>query len=194
MKNMWKLATLLTALFIILGIVGCSKQEEDSAMTVDALYEQGYTLDCSSYADQGPWKGYFVKDQNWEQPYLVEIPMTQEEVDEIYASASDEDTQKMICSKSDIKVTDMSDQVPAKDAFDKYIGKSLLDLEDDGYFVTGSVELEDGNVEVECSKTVEYRITLTFNEAVTFEQFDSGSVNHSDLTIKEIKFKGFSLD
>lgn len=192
MKKFLNLFILTLSVLVVFGMVGCSKKEETTEMTIDKLYAEGYCVNMSSLSgDVGTWKAYYVKDGDWSSPYLVEIPMSQDQFNKLFEAETDEDQQKMICSMKDIKITDMKAQVPPKDKIDQYVGKTLSEVEEAGYFVSGSTEGEDGNVLVDCTKEDEYVIKVTFNESITWDEFESGNVDYSTLTVKEATFAGF---
>lgn len=192
MKKWFVMITMALSFLMVLGMAGCDKKEEDTGMTIDKLYAEGYSLNMSSLdGDVGTWKAYYIKDGDWSQSYLVEIPMSQDEFNELFNAETDEEQQKMICSMQDIKITNMKDQLPAEDEINKYVGKTLSEMEEEGYYVSGSTDGEDGNVLVDCTKEDEYVINVAFNEDMTWEQFNEDNVDYSKLTVKEARFAGF---
>lgn len=195
MKKMRTVMTLVLALLLVLSVVGCGKKEEAPEITIDQLYEQGYELNASGLAgDEGTWQAYYVKDGDWQTPYLVEIPMTQDEVSEIFEAETDEDAKAIICGKENITITDKSGDVPAEDTLNEYVGKSLADLEEDGFYEYSASEDEEGNVVVDYAKNGNIVIRLSLSEAMTFDEYYSEDVDHSQLIVETVTFAGFSID
>lgn len=194
MKRMIKLMTIMFSFIMILGMTACGKKEAASGITIKDIYDQGYRLNASSLSgDVGTWKAYYIKDGDWSKPYLVEVTMTQDECSEI-TDADDEKAEELLSAKKDVKITDVSDKVPAQDEIDKYVGKSLKELDDEGYYVCGSTEDEDGNAIVDCTKNGEYQLKIKLNEAITWSDFNEDNVDYSTLTVKEVEFAGFNAD
>lgn len=208
MKKLVTVAALAVSTLMVFSMAGCSVNIETKNtptestetvapkdMTIDGLYDEGYRIQTSSLSDEdGTWKAYYVKDDNWSNPYLVEAPMTQEEVNEIYEAPFEEDAKELLSSKEDLTITNVSDQVPDKKEFDKYVGKKLSDLQAEGYEVSGYTDRDNDNVVVEFSKPGEYGIAVKLNEKMSFDDFGADNVDYSKLTVKDAEFAGFSLE
>lgn len=198
MKKRIILATVALSTLVALGMAGCNKKEETekkttSDITIQQLYEKGYSFNTGTRnEDDGVWKAYFTKDNDWQHPYLVEIPLSNDEYDEMSEKIAAGEEEKAVCSQKDISITDKSDEVPDEDQFKEYVGKPLSKLVDDEYFVFGNQEDEDGNLVIECSKPGEYSLAVIVNEKISFDDFNNDLVDYNQLTVKEVKFAGFA--
>lgn len=202
MKKFLTLMTMLLSLLMVFGLAGCSKKEEAAGLTLNDLYEQGFYPTTTSFsvsddAKEGTWKGYYTKDGDWSKPYCVEISMTEEQNNELYEIVSDEEYQRLLCEKENIKIEDVSDKVPAADTYEKFIGKPVADLQAEGYELTGTLGAEDDSVILEFSKPGEYVYYIQLDQPVVYAQFDEANIDFAtwnDWTIKSIEFKGFAFE
>lgn len=195
MKKLLTMMTLALSFLLVFGLAGCGKKELQEEITINDLYQQGFYPTISSFSGEDTlWKAYYTKDGDWTKTYYVEIPMTEDQNNELYEIVSDEAYQELICAKENITITDASDKVPAADVYEKYVGKSLADLQADGYDYCGATEGQDGYVIGQFSKPGEYVFDFELNEPTTFDEFCADDVDFSALTVKTITFAGFEWE
>ncbi len=200
---MKKITKLLIILFVLICLSACSKGKESSTKEnneknneLATLYDNGYELTMTTLSDN-KWLALYQKDYSYKDAYKVEINMDKKTYDELMEiDTFDEEGNKryieILESLPDCTITSMNDQIPNNDEFDKYIGKTIQELENDGYIRNGYVYNDDGCVfDVEGPK---YCLDVQVDEVITFETMDNYSENDiRKLTIKKIDFKGFSF-
>lgn len=198
---MKKIINLLLVLLTVSCLCACSNattNSEDKPVEkneVASLYEQGYDVTQSSFMEN-KWVAIYEKDFSMNDAYKVELDMDQETFDKLFElDTFDEEGQKqyreIIESLPGCVITSMNDLLPSEDEFDKYVGKTILDLENDGYERTGYTYDDDGCIFfLEGQK---YALYVTVDEVITYETIDDYSENDiRALTIKSVECNGFS--
>lgn len=190
---MKKISKLLLALLMMFCICACSNEKEKNELT--SLYDQGYEPTHTSYQDN-KWFAIYQKDFSMENAYRVELEMDQETSDKLFEidrfeEEGEKQFREIVTTLDNCKITSMNDQLPGEGEFDKYIGKTIQDLENDGYERSGNTYAEEGCVFYLDGPI--YALEVTTNEVITFETMDDYSENDiRALTIKQIKLSGFS--
>lgn len=198
---MKKIISLLLVLLTALCLCACSNgtiNNEDRLVEkneVASLYEQGYDVTQSSFMEN-KWVAIYEKDFSMNDAYKVELDMDQETFDKLFnLDTFDEEGQKqyreIIESLPGCVITSMNDLLPSEVEFDKYVGKTIMDLENDGYERTGYTYDDDGCIFfLEGQK---YALYVTVDEVITYETIDDYSENDiRTLTIKSVECNGFS--
>ena len=135
---------------------------------------------------------------SFEDIYKVEISIDQNTYNKLFEIDTFEEAgakkfNEILTTIQDCKVTPMADKVPNKDDFSTYIGKTIQDLENDGYERSGYFFDEEGCVFF--ADGPDYSINVQVNEVITDVSIDDYSENDiRALTIKDIKFSNFSFN
>lgn len=138
----------LVTLLIMATACGKSAEQEDK-LDANELLERG--LICSFVSsDPESWKALIQTEGSYDEVYLAEAKIDEAKYDE-YANISMEDekaareaVKAYVASLKDVKVTDFKDQIPAENTFDDYIGKTIADLESEGYENSGYTFGDEG--------------------------------------------------
>lgn len=144
----------------------------------------------------GKWTALYQKDFSINDAYKVELSMDQETFDKLFEidtfeQEGEKQFEEIVTNLPDCKITSLNDQVPSANEFDKYIGKNIQELEDDGYERNGYIYDEEGCIFF--MEGPKYSINVKSNEVITFETVDDYSENDiRALTIKSIELTGFS--
>ena len=137
---MKKLTAILLALVMVLALAACGA-ESAAENEITELVKEGYTCMSSTY-DETQWRGIFMKDDNYDVVYKVVAAMTAKKYEDFSAIGWDDEKceekqMAILGSLTDVVVTDIADMVPTREDLDAYVGKTLGDLEDDGFENTG---------------------------------------------------------
>ena len=192
---MKKIIKLLLALLTVLCLYACGGKQEKNELA--SLYEKGYETTMSSLTEE-KWYGLLQKDYSFEDIYKVEISIDQNTYNKLFEIDTFEEAgakkfNEILTTIQDCKVTPMADKVPNKDDFSIYIGKTIQDLENDGYERSGYFFDEEGCVFF--ADGPDYSINVQVNEVITDVSIDDYSENDiRALTIKDIKFSNFSFN
>lgn len=192
---MKKLIAMLLAALMLLALAACgSKAEDDSAKNEIAdLFDEGYVCVMST-SDETQWKGVFQQEESYDKIYMVTADMTAEKYEEFCnIDFDDEDALHAILgSLQNVTVTDITDMVPSQAELDAYVGKTIGDLEADGFEnsgwsgdpETGYSFFYDGPV---------YCCAVTPTEGTVIEDMDDYSANDiRALEIGAVEFQGLS--
>lgn len=192
---MKKIIKLLLTLLTVLCLCACGGKQEKNELA--SLYEKGYETTMSSLTEE-KWYGLLQKDYSFEDIYKVEISIDQNTYNKLFEIDTFEEAgakkfNEILTTIQDCKVTPMADKVPNKDDFSIYIGKTIQDLENDGYERSGYFFDEEGCVFF--ADGPDYSINVQVNEVITDVSIDDYSENDiRALTIKDIKFSNFSFN
>lgn len=198
---MKKIISLLLVLLTSLCLCACSNattNNEDKLVEkneVASLYEQGYDVTQSSFMEN-KWVAIYEKDFSMNDAYKVKLDMDQDTFDKLFELDTFDDEgqrqfREIIESLPGCVITSMNDLLPSEDEFDNYVGKTIQDLENDGYERTGYTYDDDGCIFfLEGQK---YALYVTVDEVITYETIDDYSENDiRALTIKSVECNGFS--
>lgn len=188
---MKRIITILLAITLLLNLSGCNKTTE-----LDKLEEQGYSRTMFVMQDN-KWCGLYEK-ENDAKKYKVDIELSNSQVDEYNKISFDdeqaEQKQNAIIKKTkNIVVTDISNVVPTQTELDKYIGKTLGDLETDGFENTGWIQNEDSydfyyDGPVYCCK-------VTLKAGIVISDLDDYSMNDlRKLEIGKVEYTSLSTN
>ena len=184
---------ILLTLLVLISLCACSSNKEKNEIA--SLYDKGYDVTQTSYMDD-KWTAVYQKDFSMNDAYKVELSMDQATFDKLFEiDTFEEEGQKqfreIVEYLPDCTVTSLNDLLPAVDEFDKYIGKTIQDLENDGYERNGYTYNEEGCIFF--LDGLKYSINVQTNEFITYETIDNYSENDiRALTIKSIECTGFS--
>ncbi|MDO4961586.1 MAG: hypothetical protein Q4E57_07015 [Eubacteriales bacterium] len=158
------------------------------------LYEQGFSCDMSLATDN-VWNGEFTKEDDLSVIYGARADVSADEMVQIMGGMFDENyddkLKDIICHLSNVSVTDLTDQIPGKEAFAAYIKGPISSLEVDGYEYEGMQGDEDKWI-LDYSGP-EYRIGVTPAPGqLSGDIGDMDEEEFTDLIIDEIAFRGFS--
>ena len=135
---MKKLTAILLVLAAMLTLVACGATKAKNEIT--DLLEQGY--ECRGWTgDETSWRGLFMKGDSYDEILKVTIPMTAEQYEKFNSYFDDEyaETKQMtyLQTLTGVEVADISDMAPTQADLDAYVGKTLGDMEDDGFYNSG---------------------------------------------------------
>lgn len=190
---MKKLVSVLMTLIIILAANGCGAEKTPPQQNlIMQLADEGYERTMSS-ASEECWKGLMEKDG---QSLLVSAPMTAA-LYEVYDSISflDDDYEEQMLAflgtLKDVTCEDLTETIPTQEEWNLYIGKTLGELEEDGYEQTGY--LGDEGVYSFFYDSDSYCLLIDPIESTLIEDMDDWSVNDlRGLEIGGVTFLGFS--
>ena len=148
-----KIIKTLLAICLLLTVSACGNnkqpepEQEVQKNEMAKLFEEGYSCNSSTYMDNS-WHGMFIKDNDYSSTYKVEATLTDEkrtELEEIdfFDEGADKKTQAVLETLTDVVITDISDMVPSQEDLDQYIGKTIGDLENDGFENSGYFQDEN---------------------------------------------------
>ena len=189
---MKRIIKLTLVLLMLISVCACSNKKQNE---LAPLFEEGYQVTQTSYCD-GVWKAMFSKEGSVFDSYLVELKMDQETFDklfeiDIFEEEGEKQFKDIVTYLPDCTISSLKDEIPSEDEFDKYIGKTILDLENDGYERSGNIYSEDGCIFF--ADGDKYSLNVRVDENITFETMDDYSENDiRELIIKEIEFTSFS--
>ena len=195
--------TLVLALTMFLASCG-NKSEAVPGETTEfgnnAIAEylnDGFQLWQSS-CDETHWKGVLKMEDSWDQIYLAEAKMTSE-IYEKYTGISydDEDYDAkalaFITYLDDAKVTDISDKIPSQEELNKlFIGKTLGDLENEGFEDTGYSTNDDTGEASFYYDGPEYCINVSPEIGTKIDMDDMSKNDLRNLVIATVGFQGIS--
>lgn len=161
------------------------------------LYEKGYEHTSTCLSDN-KWTAIYQKDGSYVDAYKVEINMDQKTYDKLlqidmFEEEGLKEFLDIIEYLPDCKVTSLNDYLPSAGEFNKYIGLTIQDLENDGYERNGYTYDDEGCIFF--AEGPMYSINVIVDEVITDETIDNYSENDiRALTIKEIEFTGISYN
>ena len=137
---MKKLTAVILLLIMVLALAACGITKPAAKNEITDLLDQGY--ECRGWtADETMWRGMFLKGDSYDEILKVTAPMTEKQYEEFngYFDDEDADVKQMafLGTLTGVEVTDISDMVPAQEELDAYVGKTLGDMEADGFENTG---------------------------------------------------------
>lgn len=195
---MKKLMVLMLSLVMVVCFTACGGNSGDTAEQasneITELLDKGLVITQTS-CDESTFKALIQTDGEIAELYLAEAAFTPDLYEEYYSldmGAEDyADQQRAIIAKlTDVKVTDVTDQLPGDDDFDKYEDKKISDLEKEGYENTGNTETDDGDL-VFFYDGPKYCLRVVVDEK--FSKLDDLSANDiSKLKIDDVEFLGLS--
>lgn len=197
MKKLW---TVALACLMLLTLAACVEKTaapagERGNNEIAALYDEGYQCEQTVY-DESTWKGIFRMEDSWESVKLVTAKMTKAEYEAISAISfedenADEKTAVALTNFSDVTVEDVTDLLPTQEELDAYVGKTLGDLEEDGFENTGNSNW-DGEYTFYYDGPV-YCVAVDLADGVKIEDMDDYSANDlRELSIGKVEMMGLS--
>lgn len=153
--TMKKTIAILLAALMLLALAACGSKADDTPADdtsarneITDLYDEGYVCTMSS-VDETQWKGVFQMEDSFDKIYMVTADMTAEKY-EAYDSIGYDDEEAdakqraILGSLQNVTVTDITDMVPPQSELDAYVGKTIGDLEADGFEDSGWIGGEEG--------------------------------------------------
>lgn len=190
---MKKIVTMLLAFVMVMALASCGAKPAGEN-EISRLFAEGYQCTMSG-SDEHSWKGIFEKEDAPETAYLVMATMTSKAhkaLDKI--SFGDEESEQeyraILGSLPNVTVTDISDQIPSQEELNAYVGKTLGDLEDDGFVNCG--DFQDGDVCLFNYEGPTYSCNV-YPEDGAINMADYSPNDLRTLKIGKIEFSGFSL-
>lgn len=196
MKNKKPIITILLSLLLLTCLCACSSNASNKEKNeVAPLFEQGYEMTQTTLIDY-TFKGLFMKDNDYNDAYKVICKMDEETYDKLLqCDTFEEDGLKqfveIVTYLPDCTVTSMEHELPKDGELEEYIGKTVKDVENDGYERSGYYLDEEGCIFY--ADGPKYSITIQAEEVIKPEEIDNYSENDlRQLTVKSIEFDGFS--
>ena len=194
---MKRYVALLLALLMVLALVGCGATKPEAKNEITDLLDQGY--ECRGWtADETQWCGLFVKGDSYDEVLKVAAPMTAKQYEEFNGFFDDEDADAkqmaFLSTLTDVEVTDISDMVPTQADLDTYVGKTMGDMEDDGFYNSGWTGEPETGYSFYYDGPI-YYCMVTPAEGTVIEDMDDLSVNDiRAIEIGAVEFLGISSD
>lgn len=193
---MKKVLSIILTISMIVILTGCgANQAAEGGNEITRLFDEGYQCVIAT-ASESSWNGIFQKADSFDTLYLVKANMTAKEYRAFDAiSYDDEDAesrkQALLGTLSDVTVTDISDKIPSQEELEGYIGKTLGELEDEGFENCGYMG-DEGNYQFFYEGPV-YSCTVSLEEGTVIEDMDDYSLNDlRALKIGGMEFTGIS--
>ena len=200
MKMMKRWVPIFLSLLLIAAASGCgssnSGTEETGGNEISQLFSEGYQCTMST-ADESVWRGVFQKEDSWETVYKAEAPLTAELYEAFNAAFEAEDseqaTQDFLGTLKEVTVTEITDQIPTQEELDSYIGRTLGDLESEGFENSGYLGDEGEGYSFFYDGPL-YSCIVSLEEGTVIEDMDDYSANDlRALKIGGMEFTGFSF-
>lgn len=192
---MKKLTAILLVLAAMLTLIACGATEAKNEIT--DLLEQGY--ECRGWTgDETSWRGLFMKGDSYDEILKVTIPMTAEQYEKFNSYFDDEyaETKQMtyLQTLTGVEVADISDMAPTQADLDAYVGKTLGDMEDDGFYNSGWTGEPETGYSFYYDGPV-YYCSVTPAEGTVITDMDDLSANDiRTIEIGAVEFLGISSD
>lgn len=148
---MKKLIAIALCLCLVLGLCACAggngeTDPSEEQNEIARILNEGYSLTTTQYSD-GKWSGLFLKEGSYDVVYRVDAAMSEElsaEWDAIDFFDDDADVKRAEVLKklTDVQVTDIASQLPSQSDLDAYVGKTIGDMEDEGFEQTGYIGMD----------------------------------------------------
>jgi len=130
---------LFVVLLTLLCLTACGQKKEENEIA--KLLKESYNIEASSFDDKS-WRGLLNKDDSH---IIVVAKMSEklyEECHEVFFE--DEEAYIEFLKKLEVsKTIDVSDKVPTKQEQQIYVGKTMGDLEEEGFENTGYIESDN---------------------------------------------------
>ena len=194
---MKKLTATILLFVLILTLAACGITKPAAKNEITDLLDQGY--ECRGWtADETMWRGMFQKGDSYDEILKVTVPMTEKQYEEFngYFDDEDADAKQMTFLKTltGVEVTDISDMVPTQEELDAYVGKTMGDMEADGFENTGWTGEPGMGYSLYYDGPVYYCL-VTPAEGTVIEDMDDYSVNDiRAIEIGAVEFLGISSD
>lgn len=177
---------LLAVIVTMFAFAACGAEAEKNEIA--DLYEQGYTCTQSS-ATEEVWKGVFTKEDSFDSVMLASATMTSE-LYEKYIELEDTEYEDFITHLEGAEIKDITDVVPSEDELNKYVGKKIQVLVDEGFENTGNTNDEEAGIVTFFYDGPQYCVQL---EVLSDEPLDFDDLSNNDiqqLVISKIELTG----
>lgn len=192
---MKKLTATILLFVLILTLAACGITKPAAKNEIADLLDQGY--ECRGWtADETMWRGLFMKGESYDEILKVTLPMTAEQYEKFndLFEADDGEAKQMayLETLTGVEVTDISDMVPTQEELDAYVGKTMGDMEADGFENTGWTGEPGMGYSLYYDGPVYYCL-VTPAEGTVIEDMDDYSVNDiRAIEIGAVEFLGIS--
>lgn len=192
---MKKTVSIVLAIIMILAFAACGEKPEAAKNAMADLYEQGFELRAYSMNEE-KFAGMMQKEDSQDLIYKVSAPLTSElyeKINTINAEDDEEAAKNFYTALENLEVEEIQDLLPTQEELDQYIGKTLGDLEADGYEKSGYSGWEgvysfyyDGPV---------WDLSVELKEGTLIEDLDDYSENDlRQLEIGSVTFNSLSFN
>lgn len=190
---MKKLTAILLALVMVLALAACGSQPT-AENEITELVAEGYTCMMTSY-DETQWRGIFMKEDSYDVVYKVTAAMTAKQYEKYSGIGWDdekcEEKQLAVMGElTDVVITDIADMVPTQEELDAYAGKTLGDMEDDGFENTGWTGEPGEGYDFYYDGPVYYCKVSTVEEVDDMDNYSTNDIRA--LEIASVEFLGIS--
>lgn len=192
---MKKLTATILLFVLLLTLAACGITKPAAKNEITDLLDQGY--ECRGWtADETMWRGMFQKGDSYDEILKVTLPMTAEQYEKFndLFEADDGEAKQMayLETLTGVEVTDISDMVPTQEELDAYVGKTMGDMEADGFENTGWTGEPGMGYSLYYDGPVYYCL-VTPAEGTVIEDMDDYSVNDiRAIEIGAVEFLGIS--
>ncbi|MDO5440784.1 MAG: hypothetical protein Q4F12_04535 [Erysipelotrichaceae bacterium] len=192
---MKRIITILLVVLLSTCLCACNNNKNKQPNEIASLYEQGYEAEQTILFDSS-WIALFMKDHDYHDAYKVVVKMDEKTYDKIIqCDTFEEEGLKQFLDiieyLPNCTVTSMNDELPKEGELDQYIGKTIKDLEDEGYERTGYYLAEDGCLFY--ADGYKYSVLIQVEEVIKPEEMSYYSdYDLGQLTVKSMEFLGFS--
>lgn len=176
---------------LVLAACGATKAKNE----ITDLLEQGY--ECRGWTgDETSWRGLFMKGDSSDEILKVTIPMTAEQYEKFNGFFEEEDGEAKqmayLETLTGVEVADISDLAPTQADLDAYVGKTLGDMEDDGFYNSGWTGEPETGYSFYYDGPI-YYCKVTPAEGTVIEDMDDMSANDiRAIVIGAVEFMGIS--
>lgn len=190
---MKKLTAIFLALVMLSALTACgSKPAAENEIT--ELVKEGYCFTTTTY-DETEWRGIFMKDDSYDVVYKVTADMTAKQYEKYSAIGWDdekaEEKQLAILGElTNVVVTDITDMIPTQAELDAYVGKTIGDMEDEGFENTGWTGEPGEGYELYYDGPVYYCKVSTVEEVDDMDNYSTNDIRA--LEIASVEFLGIS--
>lgn len=185
---MKKIITILIMLMMTSSLVACGKKDSGP---VGELLDKGYEIRqfYVQNTDQKTFESLFVKDDSY---IWVSGNLDDATHEKLMNATSNKETYEIIKEVKDIKTEDVSSEYPKQSDLDKYIGKTLADVEKDGYeFFLSYVDEKGTNLYLEKDG---FNYSALCEKSLTEDEFNKLSQEEQkQLVIKKLIVLGKTL-
>ena len=183
------------ALVAMLGLAACSggKKDVDSVAT---LYAQGYSPRMTEY-DETSWRALFQNGDDITDCYKVTASITKDqaaaiEALDIFSDTYEQDEQALYETFTVKSAEDLDAKVPTQADADKWVGKTVADMEKGGFEASGW-GFDGENMELTMTDgIIKFDVDLagTFTDA-EYEAITSDDESLAEQVITAVAFSGF---
>lgn len=192
---MKRILCLIVCIILMASVVGCGKTTADTDNEVTKLYADGFTPSMSSVTDSS-LKILFQKDYSFDVVYKVEAMISEAQYEQYCLASESDDSDAEIAefleNLDNVVVSDITDIVPGQDKLNAYVGKTIGELENEGYENSG-YSGDDGDYAFFYDGPIYSLIVAPESGAIVGSIDDYSTNDIRAMKIGSVEFCGFSF-